>query len=232
MSYFNLELIQKIKSINCYQMPTAELAGIFKNREVSIDESLVSWFNASEGQYNDELHYLEFDNSTPTLLNYGKYIETIPGVKVKTQTGVLTLTENFNLFSINQPYNKGIHISLENEMYKDIKCTYTESENPEKYLNKIFKFSTINEEGALVYAMQNPPEGKVTSLSFNVLTHKFIMQTESETPIEGIETNDNSLFLLAVNDVSNAFNDYFQFAYYSEEIKIKKGRNSTVIRKK
>ena len=210
MSYFDILLIRKIKSIYCYAMPTGELAGIFKNREISIDENIVSWFNANEGQYNDELHYLEFNNLTPNLLNYGKYIETIPGVKVKTQTGVLTLTENFNLFSINQPYLKGIHISLENEMYKDIKCTFTEDENKKRYENKIFKFAGVNEEGSVIYSTQ---VGEKLLLFFDHELHSWVLANTDAENFTGIETNDNSLFLLAVNDVSNAFNDYFRFEY-------------------
>lgn len=227
MSYFNLELIKKIKSINCYQLPTSEILGIFKNREISIDGNIISWFNAEAGQYQDKLHYIEFNNSLNDKLIYGRYTEGQFG-KTKIQVGSFTLKEAFNIFSIDS-INNGLHIVLENEMYKDLKCISTETENKTRYENKIFKFIGTNDGGAINYSTQT---GEELLLFFDHELHSWVLANTDAENFTGIETNDNSLFLLAVNDVSNAFNDYFQFGVYTEKMSVKTGKNSTVIRKK
>lgn len=210
MSYFNFEFIKKIKSINCYEMPHVSLSGIFKNREIS-DDGMVTWFNAIPNESDmGRKHYIQFEENVPNSLYFGYYTEE-NGEKTLYTQGDLSLTEAFNIFSIDDT-DKGLNVSLEREMYKDIKLNYTESDNPEQYLNKIFKFSSVNEEGAFAYFMENPPSGSNIALTYNVIGHYFTMQKDSEPPVNGVVTNDNTLNTLV--EIGNAFNDYFQFIYF------------------
>lgn len=208
MSYFNIELIRKIKSINAIALATTEILGIFKDREISIDGNIITWFNASPGQYGDLLYYLEFQNGVNDELIYGTYTIGMFGVKTKIQIGSFALNEDFNFFSMTAPNNL-IHISLEDEMYKDIKCTYTDNENKTRYENKIFKFTGVNENGSVNYTTQ---VGEELLLFFDYELHKWFLRNSDDENFGGVETNDNSLYLLTYSDVSNAFNDYFQFA--------------------